>query len=390
MQQGLMSHFFNQTRLAVWARLAIFVYGVILFAWFFSVRRVVDRYGQPLATDFITFYSASIAARSGQAHSVYDKTYFQNLEQTTAGARVGWYAWHYPPTFFLLTQPLAFFSYKAALLLWLLITIVPILLILQRIYPGRNTLAFFLSFPATFQVFLHGQNGFLTAALLSGGCMLLNGQPFSGGLILGLLSYKPHLCILVLPALAAGKHWKALQGFFFSLFSFTTATFLVYGSEPWKAFLNNIPMATAILEAGAVPFAKMPTPYAAIRLLGVQPASASLLQGVSTLLCLLFVVLLWRSRAGKGIKAAGLIAATLLASPFGFDYDLIILFPAMAFLFSEFPGNQPFTSRLAVLGAAIWAIPLAGPIIASMTGFNIMPLVILALCVACGKCAKAG
>ncbi|MDD3146912.1 MAG: glycosyltransferase family 87 protein, partial [Candidatus Riflebacteria bacterium] len=286
--------------------------------------------------------------------------------------------------------PLAFFSYKTALLLWLLVTIAPILFIIQRLYPGRNTLFFFLSFPATFQVFLHGQNGFLTATLLSGGMMLLNAHPFSGGILLGLLSYKPHLCILVVPALAAGKHWKALQGFFFSLFFFTTTTFWVYGFEPWQAFLNNIPIAAAILKAGALPFAKMPTPYAAIRLLGVQPASASLIQGISTLLCLLFVVLLWRSRAGYGIKAAGLIAATLLASPFGFDYDLVILFPAMTFLYSEFSGRQLFMRRLAVLSAAIWAIPLAGPIIASMTGFNIMPLVILALCVACGKCAKAG
>src|SRR5207244_366457 len=57
-----------------------------------------------------------------------------------------------------------------------------------------------------------GQNAFLTLALLLAGVGLLGRRDFAAGAILGLLSYKPQLAIMVPVALLAARHWRAIAG----------------------------------------------------------------------------------------------------------------------------------------------------------------------------------
>jgi hypothetical protein len=45
--------------------------------------------------------------------------------------------------------------------------------------------------PAAFIIIGHGQNGFLTAALLGGALHLLDRRPWLAGLLIGGLAYKP-------------------------------------------------------------------------------------------------------------------------------------------------------------------------------------------------------
>ena len=49
------------------------------------------------------------------------------------------------------------------------------------------------AFPAVLPNFIVGQNGFLTASLIGGALVLLEGNPIASGILLGLLTYKPHL-----------------------------------------------------------------------------------------------------------------------------------------------------------------------------------------------------
>ena len=62
-----------------------------------------------------------------------------------------------------------------------------------------------LAFPATFINLFHGQNGFLNAALLGAALLALDRRPVVAGILFGLLSYKPHLGLLVPLALLAGR-----------------------------------------------------------------------------------------------------------------------------------------------------------------------------------------
>jgi len=69
------------------------------------------------------------------------------------------------------------------------------------------------------------------------------------------------------------------------------------------------------------------------------------------------VVWLWRSETSMAVKAAGLIIASLLATPYGLDYDLMALAPAIAFWASE-GISRGFRSWEKTTLAAIWIVPL--------------------------------
>ena len=60
--------------------------------------------------------------------------------------------------------------------------------------------------PAVFINAVGGQNGTWTAALFGGGLSLLERRPLLAGGLLGLLSYKLQLGLLIPVALLAGRH----------------------------------------------------------------------------------------------------------------------------------------------------------------------------------------
>ncbi len=53
------------------------------------------------------------------------------------------------------------------------------------------------AFPAVFINIGHGQNGFLTAALLGGALHWLDRKPWLAGILIGMLAYKPQFGVLI-------------------------------------------------------------------------------------------------------------------------------------------------------------------------------------------------
>ena len=61
-----------------------------------------------------------------------------------------------------------------------------------------------LAYPAVLINIGHGQNGFLTAALLGGALVILDRRPIVAGILFGLLVYKPQFGLMIPLALIAG------------------------------------------------------------------------------------------------------------------------------------------------------------------------------------------
>src|SRR4029077_20364009 len=66
-----------------------------------------------------------------------------------------------------------------------------------------------LAFPAVLINVGHGHNGFLTAALLGGGLVVLDRRPLPAGILFGLMAYKPQFGLMIPIALAAGGYWRS-------------------------------------------------------------------------------------------------------------------------------------------------------------------------------------
>jgi hypothetical protein len=148
--------------------------------------------------------------------------------------------WLYPPTFLLLVLPLALLPFYPSLIVWSSATLAGYLFIIRRLAPHNLTVWLALAFPASFQNFIRGQNAFISTMLLGGGLLLLDRYPFAGGFLLGLISYKPQLAILVPIALLAGRHWKALTAAICSAAGMATASLLAFGPDSWLCFFRKM------------------------------------------------------------------------------------------------------------------------------------------------------
>src|SRR5690606_15390422 len=115
-----------------------------------------------------------------------------------------------------------------------------------------------LIFPATAQCLISGQTGVAAAALLLGGALLLGRRPVLSGVLLGLLSCKPQLALLLLPALACGGNWRTLVSAGATAAALIGVSLVVFGPGVWAAFIGDIPAAGALLESGAKPWERMP------------------------------------------------------------------------------------------------------------------------------------
>lgn len=376
----------NERRLRDYPRIFVAIFGLCGLVWVALSDGVVDIKGKPLGYDFITFYSAAEVAREGDAADAYDLALLRAEQLQIAPGTEQPYAWHYPPTFLLLVLPLAFLPYFVALAGSLAATLVAHLAVLKRIAPHPATPMLALAFPASFINLFHGQNGFLNAALLGAALLALERRPLLAGLFFGLLSYKPHFGLLVPLALIAGGHWRAILAAGATTLAFAAVSLAVFGAGAWIAFVDNMPFLRLVLENGNLPWFKMPTTFAALRLLGAPVVLAYGAQALAALAAAGAVVWAWRRGAHRPApfpaKAAVLVTATLIATPYAFDYDLTLIGLAVAWL--AWDGVQRgFLPREKPVLLAAWLAPAVATPVASAIGLQLGPVILVWLLI-CG------
>ena len=367
----------NGARLAVYPKIAIAIYLALGIAWFLASKNLLDPMQKPFGYDFIAFWSASDLALRGRSIDAYDVDKIFAVAQTAVPGIRYLYAWHYPPVFHLVVLPLALLPYLWAYFAWVLATLALYLGYMRRLVPGPHTLWLLLAFPAAFLNLMHGQNGFLTVVLVAAACLNLEKRPVLAGMLIAALCYKPQLGLLFPLVLIAGRHWLAFVSAAVSLAVLCGAATLVFGVENWVAFWQNLPAQQHNLEAGLLFLHKMPTVFAATRLLGGELSPAYALQALVGLGAAALTVYAWYRRLGTlELRAALLAVALPLLSPYAYDYDLVVLALPIALLAADGlrHGWQP---GMRTLLAAVWLAPLALPAIAEALKLQLMPALLI-------------
>src|SRR5262249_47216737 len=158
---------------------------------------------------------------------------------------------------------------------------------------------------------------------IGGALTLIERQPALAGVLIGLLTYKPHLGVLFPIALVAGGHWRAFASATVVAVLMAAASWRAFGSESWNAVFASIGHSSqAFLSDGWADWSKLQTAFGLARTLGGGETLAWSIQIAVTLLAAAAVAVLWRSRAAHEIKAAALATAALLATPYLYMYDL--------------------------------------------------------------------
>ena len=202
--------------------------------------------------------------------------------------------------------------------------------------PCDSWLLLAVAFPAVLVNLGHGQNGFLTAALLGGALAMLDRRPIVAGLLFGLLAYKPQFGLMIPLALAAGGYWRCFAAAAATIAFLAVAATIAFGPDVWRAFFDSTHfMRTVVLEQGDPGWHKMQSLFAWARMWGVPIPLAYALQAMLVTCLGAALIWLWRSGTAYAVKAAALCIATILATPFTFDYDMMALAPAIAFFAAD-------------------------------------------------------
>ncbi len=340
----------------------------ILFA---GAHDTLDAFGRPLGTDFSNVWTAGWMADHGRAALAWDWPAHHAVQVATHGdPAVPFYGWHYPPPFLLLAAALATIPYVSALILWQAATLTPALMLVRRIAPGRRTRVAALGAPVVLICLGHGHNGFLSAALLGGGLMLLERRPYAAGLLIGCLVYKPQFALLLPLILAAGGHWRAFAAAALSTAMLCLTTLAIWGWPVWAAFRASLPLTRAVvIEQGSTGWEKIASAFSFVRMWGGPLPLAYAVQAAMTGIVLASVLWLTR-RAAPRVRNAGVLAAALLSTPYVLDYDFVMLGVAIAFLVAD-ARERGWLRWEASLLAFAYAAPLCARAVTAATGVPI-------------------
>lgn len=337
----------------------------------------IDRNGFLLGSDFIGFWTTGRMLHLGA--NVYDSAAHIAAQREFFASKDGYTAFFYPPSFLPFCWPLGLLGYFTALAAWLTATGAFYLLAVRQWWkdvPVRQPLwLLFLAFPAVPIVITHGQTSFLVAALLGLGAWLVPRRPALAGLLFGLATIKPQLGLLVPVVLVLTREWRVIGWAALGAMLLLAVSLLAFGPGILGAWHTASGTAQSAMEAGAVPFGKLITPFAALRLLGAPVPAAYALQGLVTLCVIGALWFAGRRGAYSSALGAAMLAGAPLATPFALDYDLVLLAFPLLWLAGEGlrSGFAPY-EKLAVLLAFVapdFARPLALTI-----GVPVMPLVL--------------
>src|SRR5579884_2989506 len=242
----------------------------------------IDRQGRPLGTDFSNVYAAGTYVDEGKAAASFDPQQQFAREQAMFGADTQFYGWHYPPFFLFVAAALALIPYGVALAAWQAATLALYVLTIAaivssfrgprsrnpecmipvneeqapagKVEAGRprlwiralardagpagmtsDWLLLALAFPAVLINIGHGQNGFLTAALLGGALVMLDRRPILAGLLFGLLVYKPQYGVMIPLVLAVSGRWKCFAAAAVTVAVLALAATLAFGADMGRA-----------------------------------------------------------------------------------------------------------------------------------------------------------
>ena len=321
-------------RLQLYGYAAAAIYTAFLLSAYHARAWIVGPNGEPIYTDFACAWIAAIQALNGQIASLYDPAKFVEMQAAFVGSSPELYPnWPYPPTFLLILAPFAALPYLSAFIVWDLATLFGCTAVVGAITRQPAAIALVLAWPFTAWNFLASQNGFLTAALFGASLLFLERRPVLSGVFIGCLTYKPQFGVLIPVALVAAKQWRTIATAGITALLLAAVSAAAFGVGAWTAFPREL-AAQMQLNLFADPdsnWGKLQSVYGVIRSLHGSAALAWLLQGGITVGAALTIWFVWRSPVRFALKAATLLAAALIASPYAFAYDMAALVIPAAF-----------------------------------------------------------
>jgi hypothetical protein len=340
------------------AKRSIYFRVILVIIAFVLIPAVAEFWGVKLRpgahklVDFDDFYIAGQLVWRGAIGQAYHFVTMLQLQKPFSDSD-SFMPWTYPPQFDLLVAPLALLPMGLAYSVFTIGTLAAYLATLKRIAAENFVPVLILLTPVIVITVRCGQNGFLTGTLIGLTCLGLLTRRSLAGLPLGLMIIKPHLAVAFAVYTLINRRWGTALVAAATVAATSALATVLLGPAVWVAFLDGVKEARIFLEHGLYPLFRMVSIYAVVRSLGFPALVASTAQILVAILALGMVVL--ASRQFSPRQALGITAiATLLISPYAYDYDLLILGIGLEFLLPDLVSLGTDRERLALYASSLF------------------------------------
>jgi hypothetical protein len=340
----------------------------------------LDVVGYPLGRDFINVWSGPQVAFGDKVSALFDLRGYHEAIGRLFGTPLPFHNWGYPlftlPAFW----PLAQLPYFWALAIWTVgLFAIFAAIVLAEIEPARRLQALLLLAltPACLINTIGGQNGFLSAALFLGGVLNIDRRPILSGVLIGLLTFKPHLGIVLPFALVALGAWRVIASAAITALALFAISTAMFGLDAWRDYVAVVGAYQTELLRQFEGFytTMMVSVLASGRQLGL---SYSVALGIQVIVSLGVIALAcWAARriADPCARAFLLATATLLATPYAFNYDMTALGAALVWVFVGRLPHRPDAGPAYILA---WLAPPVTMMLA-LYGSPLAPLITLSV-----------
>jgi hypothetical protein len=301
---------------------------IVYFYW--PVNWVMDVQDHQIGRDFINVWVGPQLAFGGRLETLFSIYGYHSAINQIFDQALPLHNWSYPLFALPVFWPLAQLPYLVALAIWTVALFAVFSAVaLSQVDREFRVFALFalIAAPASVVNILSGQNGFLSGALLLGGILLIDRRPVVAGILFGLLTFKPQLGIVLPFALLALGAWRTIAAAAATTLALVAMSIAFFGIDAWRSYFAVTGAYQFQLMESFYGFytAMMMSALAAGRTLGFSYAASFLAQAVVSLAVLVAACWAVRQTADAQKRAFVLVIASLLITPYSFNYDFTAL-----------------------------------------------------------------
>lgn len=292
--------------------------------------------------DFINYYNSSIYILENRVLDLFDRDQYWEFIRHIYGPDMSTHSWSYPPHMWFLTWPLALMPYLNAFVVWTFLGCLAFYKAAKTYTLNRFDAVVLLLAPAGLICIAAGQNGLFTSALLIAAFSVKDMRPRLAGILIGCLSIKPQLGVLIPLVLILMRDWKVITWAGLTVLNLIASSILVFGIAPWILFMKEVySFQVEVLEQMGAPFSHMvPSLFMGAKLYGLPVSTAKILQLLSSAFALCIILWAFWKKRDYNLQLAILFIATALFSPYIVNYDLSFL-SVSAYLYYRHMQNSP-------------------------------------------------
>jgi hypothetical protein len=318
-----------------------------------------------LDSDFRVFWAAARLTLAGDPVAAFDAVRIDAEYGTVTEA---WMPWLYPPGYLLVVAPLGALPYAVAFLAMTLLSIGSMALASRPFAGGVQPVWAALALaPAYMPALVIGQNSLIWLALLLAALLALrSGRAVLAGVIIGCLTLKPQLGLMLPIALLAAGQWRTILVAGATALILAALPTLIVGPEYWMLLSERLGQHADRMFSQIQDLHMTVGTFQFMTMLGLAPSLALALQWGVLALSALSVFLFWRSdRISFDAKAALLLIAILLSAPYLWYYEAAMMAAIGLFLLRAgiLTARLPDLCLLALLwiGAGLQSLDLVFP-----------------------------